>query len=267
MNRRIKTGIVGCGTIGCQLGIFIDKELREYFDLVALCDLDIGKAKSLVGKLKSKPKILDLDNLCRNSQLIIESASISAAEEIIKKTKNTQKRLIILSSGVFVNNPQFIRLSNTQIFIPSGAISGIDGIASFSMGRIRKLRLVTSKPPSSLQGAPFIKKMKIDLSKLRKEKIIFKGSINKAIEHFPQNINVASTLLLASRYKDMEVIIKVNPHLKNNTHRIEAESNIGKLTVELANIPSEDNPKTSLVTIFSTEVLLRKMVENIKVGS
>ena len=150
--------------------------------------------------------------------------------------------------------------------MPSGAISGIDGISSLGLGKIKSLKLVTTKPPASLKGIRFLEEQNIDVFKIKKEKIIFSGNIGKALEYFPKNINVAATLFLASKFKDIEVVIKVNPRIKRNVHHIEVISGLGNLTVNVENIPSAINPKTSAMAILSAKNLLKKIVGNFSVG-
>jgi aspartate dehydrogenase len=110
-------------------------------------------------------------------------------------------------------------------------------------------------------------KKNIDILKLKKEKIVFKGDIKTAIAAFPQNINVAATIFLATKFRNIEVIIKANPYLKRNTHRIEVEAKEAKITLQVENTPSIENPKTSSLAIISTQALLDKITSHIKVGS
>ena len=56
-----------------------------------------------------------------------------------------------------------------------------------------------------LKGAPYIIKNNIQIDKLTSKKIIFDGNLKDAVKGFPQNINVAATLSLASRFEDIGV--------------------------------------------------------------
>ena len=49
------------------------------------------------------------------------------------------------------------------------------------------------------------------------------------------------------------------------THRIEVDSDSARLTMTIANIPSE-NPKTGVITAHSVVALLRKMSSPLRVG-
>jgi len=267
---KIKIGIVGCGAIGSNIAKFIDKELKDKVILYALCDLDIKKTKNLIKKLSSNTKILDIDSLIKESQLIIETASIDAANYIINKAVKSKKDLIILSVGVFVKYPEILKTvmnSNLNLCIPSGAICGVDGLGALSLGEIKNITITTSKPIKGFSGSNYLKEKNIDIDNIKEEKIIFKGDVKDAIRFFPQNINVAATLLLASNFKDIKVCIKLNPNINRNIHHIEIDAKEAKISIDVKNIPSEDNPKTSSLAILSTKYLLKKMFSSFRVGS
>jgi len=102
---------------------------------------------------------------------------------------------------------------------------------------------------------------------LKKETVVFKGGVKRAVKYFPKNINVAATLLLASCLKDISVCIKADPKLKRNIHNVRIEAEEANLTFSVENIPSVSNPKTSALTILSTQKLLEKICFSFCVGS
>ena len=46
MNKKIKVGIIGCGAIGSEIAIYIDKVLSSNFKVVGLCDMDCRRAEA-----------------------------------------------------------------------------------------------------------------------------------------------------------------------------------------------------------------------------
>ncbi len=270
IGRRIKVGIVGCGAIGSELAHYILKELKHSYYLTALCDRDVKKAEHLLSSLSSSVQILSIEKLIKSCDMVIESASISAAHDLITRMAKVRKRLVILSVGVFVKYPRLLSSINKgglTLYVPSGAIAGVDGISSLALEEIKSITLLTSKPPSSLRDIPFLKRKRIDVSRIRRPTKVFEGNIKKAIKYFPKNINVAAIIFLASRFRKIKVVIKVDPFLKRNTHRIEVNAVGGRLYVEIENFPSSLNPRTSRMAILSTKNLLKKITSSIKVGS
>src|SRR3989344_8529885 len=201
----MKAGIIGCGFIGTEVAEFIDKNAD--FNLIGVNDIDKNKADELIKKLKkNKPIFMDLNDLIKNSDLIIESAAKNVIEPILKNENldKKDKKLLMMSTGGLINNLDLLsKIKNCEILLPSGAIAGLDAIKSVS-GMIKSLTLTTTKPVRGLEGAPYIVNNKIDLSKLKGKKLIFEGNLKEAVAGFPQNINVAATLFLASKFENIQ---------------------------------------------------------------
>jgi len=269
-NKIVKIGIVGCGAIGSGVASYIDKKLLPSAVVSCLADKDIKAARNLQKKLRSAPKIYDTVDLVKKVDLVVETASGPAASFLLKKVITYRKDLIILSVGALIDKASLLKKAaerKINIYVSSGAVSGIDGLGALSMGNIEKVSLTTSKPPRGLIGADYLKKKGIDLTNLKKERIVFKGGVKEAIKHFPKNINVAVAISLASAFKNVEVCIKADPKLKRNVHHIVVDSQEAKLSIRVENIPSKTNPKTSALAILSTQQLLKKIFSPLKIGS
>ena len=269
----MKVGIVGCGAIGSGVASFLDKKTKGKADLCYMNDKDKSRALILRNGLKAKPKITDIDSLIKMSDLIIEAASGGCAKIILKKLLKLpacHKTFIILSVGALINNIRIIKKLTDKgitIHIPSGAICGVDGIGALALGRINKIILTTIKPPASLAGIEYLKRKKINLKRVKKEKVLFEGGVKEAIKYFPKNINVAAILMFASSCKNIIVRIKADPNIRRNTHRITIEAEDGRLELKVENVPSKANPKTSSLAVLSVQHLIKKSISNFKVGS
>ena len=269
-NKRVKIGIVGCGAIGSGTASYIDKKLTSVAFVSCLADKDIKAARGLQKKLRSAPKIYDTVALVKKVDLVIETASGAAASFLLKKVITYRKDLIILSVGALIDKASLLKEAakrKINIYVSSGAVSGLDGLGALSMGNIKKVSLTTSKPSRGLIGAEYLKKKGIDLTNLKKERTVFKGGVKEAIKHFPKNINVAVAISLASAFKKVEVCIKADPKLKRNVHHVVVDSQEAKLSIRVENIPSKTNPKTSALAILSTQQLLKKIFSPLKIGS
>jgi len=262
----MNVGIIGCGFIGDELAKFIDK--NNEFKLIGLNDIDKNKSELLIKRLKSNsPKFMNYNELIKSSDLIIESASKSAVGDILKNKNldKESKKLLIMSTGGLISNLGLLsKIKNCVIYLPSGAIAGLDAIKSVS-NRIKYMSLTTTKPIKALEKAPYIIKNKINLKKLKTKKVIFYGSLSDAINGFPQNINVAATLFLASKFKDIKVIIVADPTTKLNTHEIICQGDFGRITTRTENIPSK-NPKTSYLAVLSAINVLKNLKNNVNIG-
>ncbi|MBI4708486.1 MAG: DUF108 domain-containing protein, partial [Candidatus Omnitrophica bacterium] len=154
-----------------------------------------------------------------------------------------------------------------QIYLPSGAICGLDGVKSASLGRIDKVTLTTRKPPRSLEGAPYLVSKGINLSQIKQETLLFEGTAEEAIRGFPQNVNVCATLSIAGIGPEKtRVKIITSPFYTSNIHEVEAEGAFGRLTVRTENVPSPQNPKTSYLAALSAIATLKQILEPVKIG-
>jgi aspartate dehydrogenase len=269
--KKIKVGIVGCGAIGSGLAKAITLKFKKEAQLVALCDINKDKARKLAGSLKVKIEAVSLDSLIKKSDFIIEAASKEISATVAKKAIVKGKDVLIMSVGGLLKNLQLFRLArknNCKIYIPSGALCGIDGVKAASIGRISKVTLTSKKPPAGFSNAPYVIKNKINLNFLNKETLIFEGSAEEAVEGFPQNINVAAVLSLAGiGAKNTKVKIIASPGKNVNSHEIEAEGEFGRLIARTDNIPSPGNPKTSYLAILSAMATLKNVFSPVKIGT
>jgi len=135
-------------------------------------------------------------------------------------------------------------------------------------GGIKKVMLTTRKNPASFRGVEFIRKQKIDLDKIRKDKILFSGPAYEAVKLFPQNINVAGILSLAGIGADRTFIrIIASPLVSRNVHEIEIESEAGRIFTRTENVLHPSNPKTSYLAVLSAEAALAQILESSRIGT
>ncbi len=267
-----KLGIIGCGNIGLQVAGFVKNGLKEKLYLAGIWDNNPEALDKAVKKVKTKP-FKSLPDLVRNCNVVVEAASQDAVQEVFSSPSNLKgKRIIVVSVGGVVRNWKIIRpvleKYGINLYLPSGAVCGIDGISAAAMGKVRKCAITTVKPPKGLEGNSYLSRRRVSLKNLRSEKTVFSGDVYKAIKYFPKNINVAAALYLALQRKiKVEVKIVASPFVKRNIHKVELFSDTANIKLEVENIPSPANPKTSALTVFSISRLLSKMVSPLKIGT
>ncbi len=268
----LKIGLVGCGAIGTEIAKAIDRGEIDA-DLVAVCDHNPATAAALIDSLQKKPIKAKLDELVALSDFVVEAASQRAVPAIARVALKNGKNLMIMSVGALADAEfyrevkKLARDHGSRVYIPSGAISGLDGLKSASIGKIRKVTLTTTKNPEGLEGAPYILEKKIDLKALTAPTVVFEGAAAEAVKAFPANVNVAATLCLAAREGDVTVKIIADPHIHVNQHEIVAEGDFGKISTRVENVPSPRNPRTSYLAALSAIATLRSAVEPIKIGT
>lgn len=268
---KIKVGIIGCGTIGSEIAKACQARLNENLSLVGICDADEEKAKILKKALKGKVSILKPDELIKKANLIVEAATAKISADILKQAISHKKDILIMSIGGILGNEELLeKASKTgiKVYLPSGALCGIDGLKSAAVGRIDSVILTTRKPLKGLEGAPYLKENNIDLSSIREETVIFEGNAGDAVKGFPQNVNVCAILSLAGiGAKNTRVKILTSPTYTKNTHEVEIEGESGRITTKTENVPSKTNPKTSQLAVFSALATLEGVARSVRIGT
>ena len=269
---KLKISIIGCGAIGTEISKAIDSLDTKEVELVCVVDKDITKIDKLLKSLKnSKPNLSTIDVAIDNADLIVECADQKIVPEIVKKTIIRGKDIMIMSCGGLANHLELIdlaRKNNCCIYLPSGAVTGLDGLKSAMAGRVDKVTLTTRKPPNALEGAPYLVKNNINLSKIINEKIIFLGSAREAIKGFPANVNIAVSLSLAGIGLDRtSVKIIADPSIKVNIHEVEVEGEFGKIKTRTENFQSPINPRTSFLAALSAVATFKRIIDPIKIGT
>ncbi|MBI5124109.1 MAG: DUF108 domain-containing protein, partial [Candidatus Omnitrophica bacterium] len=244
---KIKVGIIGCGTIGSEIAKACQGRLEDKVVLSAICDVDTEKARALNGSLKKKVSVLPLREIIKKCSFLVEAASASVSGTVLKKCVEAKKDCLVMSVGGILGKERLLKNAEARgvrVYIPSGAICGIDGLKSASIGRIDSVTLTTTKPPKGLAGAPFLKSKGIDVSDIKEDTVVFEGAAEEAVKGFPQNINVSAVLSLAGiGAGKTRVRIVASPSSAANVHEVEIIGEAGRLTTRSENMPSKSNPK------------------------
>ena len=251
-------GIIGCGAIGTDVAKAADKmkEIKKIY----LYDIKENASNKLLRTLK-KAEIKKVKDFLEDVDVVFEGASQGAVREYAEQILQAGKDLILMSVGglfddTFRKNLEKIaRKKNCKIHVPSGAICGIDGILSASVGELNEVTLVTTKPPSSLG------------KRLDERTVLFEGNARQAVKEFPQNINVAASLSLAGRgFEGTKVEIVADPVVTRISHKILAHGKFGRLRVDLENMPNPNNPGSSYMASLSAIATLKRIIDPIQIG-
>ncbi len=273
----MKIALIGCGAIGSVLAKAIDEGRAGDAELAWLYDLKPEKSEALAKKLRLKPRIAGSAAEIyadKTVGLVIEAASQLAVEQYSLDVIRSDKDFMVMSVGAFADEKLLKAVrsaaeqSGRRIYIPSGAVLGIDGIKAAELGEIEEATLTTRKPPATLAYSAYLKERGIKLRGLKKSRIVFAGSAREAVKAFPQSVNVAATLSLAGIGLDKtKVRIIADPKLDRNVHEIRVRGKAGELVTGARNVPFPDSPRTSYLAALSAIQTLRNLSESIRVGT
>lgn len=268
-------GLLGCGAIGRGLAVAVDEGRVGGAELVALFDQDSHNTQDLLQRLGSNPSAADsFDDFMATEglSLVVEAASQKAVQQHGAAVVARGKNLLIMSTGALLDAALFAELTaltkqtGCRIFVPSGAVGGIDAIRA-SRHELQEVVLTTRKPPESLLDTASTDGS--TLKNITSATVVFEGNALEAVRRFPFNINVAATLSLAGIGPEKtQVRIIADPEAKGNIHEVYAAGKSGVMRFIMENVPHPDNPMTSHLAVLSAIETLRGACEGgLRVGA
>jgi aspartate dehydrogenase len=270
--KKILVGILGCGAIGSRIAVAVKDELRDFAVVAGVFDVQNERAEKLAKKF-SRARIIkrSIEELIESCDLMVEAVNAKDTQKLIGQALKAKKDVLVMSVGKLLGAKDIFRTARKNrchLLVPSGAVAGLDAIKAASQRKIAKIVLTTRKPTFGFTQNPYITRKRIDLTKITSETVLFDGDVKTAVEHFPQNINVAAAIALASLAEDkMRIRIITSPEYKLNSHEIEVVGDFGRLITRTENEVCPDNPKTSYLAVLSAIQTLKQYFQEVKIGT
>jgi aspartate dehydrogenase len=251
----MRVALLGCGNIGHLLAAH-----AEGFVITALYDQDPDRARELAASSGGTAYDSFEAFVSADVDLVVEAASIRAVRAHGEAVLGAGKDFVVMSVGALADSVFLAHLreaaiaSGRRVYIPSGAVMGLDNLKIGRIGGIDRLVLRTTKNPASLGLT------------LTERTLVFRGRADECVQAFPKNINVSAAIALAAG-REVEVELWADPAVDRNIHEVCAEGAFGDAYLRIRNVPSPDNPATSYLAALSILVLLRDLGEPIVVGT
>ncbi len=246
----MRVGVIGCGSIGS----YVSKWLSEKGELEVVFDKVFDKAFILANELGVKAAKTFSEFLNCNTDMVVECASQEAVFNYTEEILKSGKDILILSVGAFANKEfreKTIKIAEKlgkRVYIPSGAIAGLDGISAVAE-YVDEVTLVTRKSPESLG--------------VKNYGVIFEGNAEEAAKMYPRNLNVAAALGLIVGFEKVKVRI-VADRVDENIHEITAKGKFGEIRIVVKNVKL--NPKTSYLAALSVIKTIKNMENSLVIG-
>lgn len=263
---------MGCGAIGSGIARSTLRELKGLCRLSGFYDQDLAKAQHLQDFFPKRPLVkTSFSELLGSCDFLVEAITAPDTCRYIKKALSARKDVLVMSVGKMLKAQDLFSYATRRqckLLIPSGAIAGIDAIKAASLGKIQHIILTTRKPTSGLKNNAYLTSRGIDVTKIKKETLLFEGDVDRAVKWFPYNINVAATLAIASQAKSKLVIrLITSPTFRTNSHEIELTGECGHILCRTENVISPENPKTSYLAVLSGIQTIKDYCTGIKIGT
>jgi aspartate dehydrogenase len=266
----LNVSIGGFGAIGKVVAQRLDQGM-DGVTLTAVAARDVARAQAAMTRFARRVPVVPLARLCEYADIVVECAPAAVLRELAEPALGRGRIVLVLSCGALLDNMDLIDLARRhggRILVPTGALLGLDAVIAAAEGHIGSVNMITRKPPQGLLGAPHLVANHIDITGLTKPKCVFTGTAREAARGFPANVNVAAALALAGIGPDgTSVEIWADPGVTRNIHRIEVEADAARFSMQIENVPSEENPRTGRLTALSVIAALRKLSSPLAVGT
>lgn len=254
--------VIGCGALATVFMNNLSDVLADKVSLKGIFSRTYEKAQSAAEKhhavaYKTLEELIDA-----KPDYVVEFAGGEAVRAYAKRILEAGINLICISVGAFADEAFFASLEETasqsgaRLFVPNGAIGGLDALQVYSLMGGAELTIENVKAPKSLEGAPYLGNR--SLSKEKKE-IVFNGNVKEAIQGFPKNVNVAVAASIAARKMDANVVIISDPATKENSHTIRVKNKSMRAELSFYSTPNPANPKSSSSAAWSVIALLKNL--------
>ena len=266
----LRVAIGGFGAIGSVVAHRLDQGI-EGLTLAAVAARDVARAEAAMAGFARRAPVVPLAQLSEGADIVVECAPAAVLRDIAEPALSQGRTLIVLSCGALLDNFDLVELARRKggrIIVPTGALLGLDAVAAAAEDGIARVKMITRKPPEGLSGAPYLVANNIDITGLATPKRVFSGTAREAARGFPANVNVAAALALSGIGPERTIVeIWADPTVTRNIHRIEVEAEAARLSMQVENVPSPENPRTGRLTALSVIATLKKLVSPLAVGT
>jgi aspartate dehydrogenase len=235
---KLRVGIIGAGAIGGEVARALNAEQIPGATLQGTFTRHSDRTSAFQS----------IDELLPVCDVIVEAAGHEALAEYGPQVLDAGVNLVVVSIGALADSEFRDKLRTSgpgRMVLCSGAIGGLDVLqaAALSDG-LTHVELTTRKRPSSLPPAV----ASAFGSGTDEPQVVFSGSAREAALKFPENLNVAAALALATvGFERTRVTLVADPRVGRTQHRIEASGPLGSYRFEFDNEPLLDRPSTSAV--------------------
>jgi len=217
---RARIGLLGFGRIGSY--IYERARASNEIGIGFVYDPDRGKTKSIDQSLvvDSEKKAFSM-----KVDMVVEAADHQAVRNSGPNVLKLND-LLVLSATALADEEVYSRLAKTceangtRVYIPHGALLGMDGLYD-ARETIEEVTVTTTKHPRNIDFS-FTTKFKPE--NIRDETVLYEGTAREACKMFPRNVNAHAVVALSGiGFDRTRSVLVANPHSDDAVQHIIAK--------------------------------------------
>ncbi len=250
-NNRKRIGLIGFGQIGSSLHEMFEAQPDLNMELAFVYEANPERAAKI-------PKGLRLEAMeqfaLHQPDLVVEAAHPEAVRRYGTLVLR-ERDLMILSVSALVDAElesairNLCREKGTRLFIPHGAVSGLDGIKD-GLSVWEQVTITMKKNPRNLNfdAAPHIPG-----GRITKATVLYDGPTRGILPLFPKNVNSHATLALAALGLDRtRSVLVADPELEESVITIDAVGGGNRIHIERRNPIKGVTGKLTILSILES---------------
>jgi aspartate dehydrogenase len=241
----VRIGLLGCGSIGGFLARhLLAEDAKDAIELSYVYDVDQNRMQGI----PPPRRITAQDDLfARPVDLVVEAAHADLVKAVALRIVN-RSDLLLFSITALADDAFRTALEQTavehgrKVFLPHGAIIGIDGLVDAGP-TLKSVTVTTTKSPASLGLPP------------ENYQVVYEGPVREACAKFPRNVNVHAAVALAGLGFDRTISrIVADPAVSTNSHLVEIEGIGYRFRIEVSSeaggkVTGAYTPQSALSTL------------------
>lgn len=255
--KKRRLALIGSGRLANIIADAYDRQLLAEYEPAAVMGRTEDKTSALADRLLCSAVFTTDELLDADPDIIVEAASVQAVKDSVFKIADSGTDFAALSTGAFADSTFFNQIkdrfakNNAKLYIPAGAVGGLDAIQAISLMGDCSAEFSMRKGPDTYAGTEIFTE---DMLHIKEETCIFSGTASEIIKLLPTKVNVAVTASLAAAGADsLKARIYAVPGMKTDDIRIDIKGEDASAHLQFCSKPSD-------ITAWSIVALLRNIV-------
>jgi aspartate dehydrogenase len=241
----VRIGLLGCGSIGGFIARHVlAQSATGEIELNYVYDVDEKRMQDIPPQCRTTTQA---DIFARPVNLVVEAAHADLVKDVALRIVE-QSDLLLFSLTALADDAFRTALEQTavqhgrKVFLPHGAIIGIDGLVDAGP-TLKSVTVTTTKSPASLGLPP------------DSYKVVYEGPVREACAKFPRNVNVHAAIALAGLGFDRTISrIVADPAVSTNSHLVEVAGTGYQFRIEVSSeaggkVTGAYTPQSALSTV------------------